>query len=223
MKPQSVLNQLEADSTDIMCSSIIDKYLDRSKDYDALSLFEFVSYYNIKNKKMSKRLKPQTIQYINFNKHKDPENWAREQLLLFSPFRHSKSSQLGSFCTWQDAYLEKIDEISKMNSCFLYKMPNNKMTEEDDWTNLDEKSSNPLNLSNEDIYNYPNSKFPPIPITNTLNVEKYDLKNDFIIHPKNDSSKNPQSINDKSFTTCAYPMMMEEFEYCYLLRKLNDE
>ena len=97
LKPQNVLDQLEADSTDIMSSSIIDKYLDRSKDYDALSLSKFVSYYNMKNKKMSKRLQPQIIPYVDFNKHKDPENWAREQLLLFSPFRHSESSQLDLF------------------------------------------------------------------------------------------------------------------------------
>ena len=102
-------------------------------------------------------------------------------------------------------------------------MPNNKITKEDDWTNLDEKLLNPFDLWNEDIYNYPNLAFPPISIINTLDVEKHDLKNDFIIHPKNDSSRNPQSLNDKGFTTCAYPMMMKEYEYCYLLRKLNDE
>lgn len=107
LKPQTVLNQLEDDSTDIMCSSIIDKYIDRPKNLDALSLVEFVSYYNVMKKKNSKRLRPLIIRYVNFNKHKDHENWSREQLLLFSPFRHSESSQLGLYSAWQDAYEEK--------------------------------------------------------------------------------------------------------------------
>jgi hypothetical protein len=206
-----------------MCSSIIDKYFDWPKDLDSPSLSKFVSYYNMRNKKLIKCIKPQIICYVNYNKYKDPQNWSREQLLLFSPFRNSEAFQLGANITWQDAFNEKSYEISQVQSSFQFKMPKKTTTEEDDWTDLDEESLNRSNLRKDDVQDYTYGEFAPIPITNTLHIEKYDLKTDFIIHSKNKNHKPTRPTQDESFTTSAYPMMMEESEYRYLLRQLNDE
>jgi hypothetical protein len=47
--------------------------------------------------------------------------------------------------------------------------------------NLKSKSSHWQNIWNDDI----GDTHPLIPITNTLNIEKYDLKNDFIVQSCN--------------------------------------
>ncbi len=48
-------------------------------------------------------------------------------------------------------------------------------------TNLKLKSSHPQNIWNDDIDDHFGDTHFLIPITDTLNNEKYDLKNDFII------------------------------------------
>ncbi len=48
LKPQVALNELEPDSTNIMCSSIIDKYINCPNQYESLSLAKFISFYDIK-------------------------------------------------------------------------------------------------------------------------------------------------------------------------------
>jgi hypothetical protein len=41
-------------------------------------------------KKLSKYHKPKTFKFVNHNKYKDIENWLRDQLLLYSPFKIQK-------------------------------------------------------------------------------------------------------------------------------------
>jgi hypothetical protein len=47
LKPQVALNELKPNSIDIMCSSIIDKYINRHSQYESLSLVKFGYLYNI--------------------------------------------------------------------------------------------------------------------------------------------------------------------------------
>jgi hypothetical protein len=67
LKSQVALNELKPYSTDIMCSSIIDKYINRPYQYESLALTIF--FYNIK--KNSKHGKPKIIRFVNYNKYKD--------------------------------------------------------------------------------------------------------------------------------------------------------
>jgi hypothetical protein len=73
LKSQVALNQLEPNSIDIMCSSIIDKYINCPSQYELLSLVKFIFFYNSK-KKNSKHHKPKIIRFVNYNKYKDIEN-----------------------------------------------------------------------------------------------------------------------------------------------------
>jgi hypothetical protein len=56
-----------------------------------------------------------------------------------------------------------------------------------------------------------------IPITNTINIEHYDLEANFIIQSCNGSNQKSQILKDENFTKLSYSMMMEEFEYLGLL------
>jgi hypothetical protein len=47
LKSQVTLNELEPNSIDIMCSLIINKYINRPNQYESLSLAKFSHFYNI--------------------------------------------------------------------------------------------------------------------------------------------------------------------------------
>jgi len=51
LKSQVALNELEPNSTNIMCLSIINKYINNLNQYESLSLTKFSYFYNIKKKK----------------------------------------------------------------------------------------------------------------------------------------------------------------------------
>jgi hypothetical protein len=76
-----------------------------------------------------------------------------------------------------DAYCEVKENIPIIKSKFNYNMQNKHTNEEYDVMNLQSNSSHLQNIWNDDI----GDTCPLILITNTLNIEKYDLKYDFII------------------------------------------
>jgi hypothetical protein len=60
-----------------------------------------------------------------------------------------------------------------------------------------------------------------IPITNTLKIENYDLKNDFIIQSSNTLVHKTQNFEDDGFTILSNFMIMDELEYQSMLRQSN--
>ena len=54
--------------------------------------------------KYKKRKVPRIIRYVKYNKKKDPENYFREQLMLFVPRRNEQKDLLGSFDTYEAHY-----------------------------------------------------------------------------------------------------------------------
>ncbi len=60
LKSHVALNELESNSTDIMCSLIINKYINHPNQYESLSLTKFSFFYNIK-KKNSKHHNPKLL------------------------------------------------------------------------------------------------------------------------------------------------------------------
>jgi len=58
LKSKVALNELEPNSTNIMCSLIIEKYMNRPHQYESLSLVKF-SFFNNITKKISKTLQTQ--------------------------------------------------------------------------------------------------------------------------------------------------------------------
>jgi hypothetical protein len=80
------------------------------------------------------------------------------------------------------AYCQLKEKISTIKSKVNYNMQNKHINEENDYMNLKSKSLDPQNMWNDHIDDHiGRDTCPLIPITNTLNIEKYDLKNDFII------------------------------------------
>jgi len=89
---------------------------------------------------------------------------------------------------------------------------------------IDSKSK-PLRLTNiwtNNINNGKNDPRPIIPITNTINIEHYDLQSDCVIQSWNGLNQKSQFLKDENSTILSYSMMMEEFGYHSLLKQLYE-
>ena len=51
---------------------------------------------------------PRVIRYVKYNQKKDQENYFREQLMLFVPWRNEQKDMLGSFDTFE-AYYKSVE------------------------------------------------------------------------------------------------------------------
>jgi len=83
------------------------------------------------------------------------------------------------------------------------------------------RSSHLQNIWNDDIDDDIGDTHPLIPITNTLRIKKYDLKNDFIIQSCNTLYHKTNFFEDDGFTILSNSMIMDESKYRSMLRQLN--
>ena len=66
--------------------------------------------------KYKKRKVPRIIRYVKYNKKRDPENYFREQLMLFVPWRNEQKDLMGSFGTYEARYNSvQTSLVSKRN------------------------------------------------------------------------------------------------------------
>jgi hypothetical protein len=142
-----------------MCPSIIDKFLYCPNHYESLSLLFFKSFYKIKKNKILKYCKPKIIKFVDYNKHSNIENWSSEQLLLYSPFKNSKNSQLGTNVTWHGAYCQFQSENFQTKFVFNYKMSYSTTKEIDDSTYSKSKTSHLTNIWNDNIDDHMNDSY----------------------------------------------------------------
>jgi len=70
-----------------------DEHLEPSVEYQMKSGFQIV-----------KRRKSRIVRSIRFHKDKDPENYYREQLMLYYPWRNERKDLLGSSLSYQERY-----------------------------------------------------------------------------------------------------------------------
>ncbi len=56
------IKSIEPNSIDIMCSLIIEKYIDCPSQYESLSVTQFSSFYNIKKKRFQKIINPKLLE-----------------------------------------------------------------------------------------------------------------------------------------------------------------
>jgi hypothetical protein len=96
-------------------------------------------------------------------------------------------------------------------------MQNKHTNEKYDVMSFKSNYSHPRNTRNDDIGDI----CPLIPITNTLNIEKCDLKNNFIIQSCNTLDCKTQNFEDDGFTILLDSMIMDELKYWSMLRQLN--
>jgi hypothetical protein len=108
IKSQKELEELPENSEDIAASSLIDKYIDRPDELESLCLAEFGAYYDYQKKKppsqaiplktlpgfISRRNKARIIRFRNYGEKVDQQNYFREQLMLYTPWRNEEQHLL---------------------------------------------------------------------------------------------------------------------------------
>ena len=78
--------------------------------------------YKAKNgTKCKKRKVPRVIRYVKYNKKKDTENYFREQLMLFVPWRNEQNDLLGTFNTFEAHYKSIQKSLMCMSMSIMLK------------------------------------------------------------------------------------------------------
>ena len=97
--PEKVNDKNDDDRCDSRSSNESEDSLD-----DDNSLGSDLLYKTKNGTKYKKRKVPRIIRYVKYKKKKDPENYFREQLMLFVPWRNEQKDLLGSFDTYEAHY-----------------------------------------------------------------------------------------------------------------------
>ena len=122
MKPLSDIQRLPDNSTDIICSNHLQRYSLRPPVLKDICLAEWYSsfqycsdhnkskkVYKLNNGQFVKRLKTvRVIRFVEFSELRDPENFYREQLMLYYPFFEEEELLLGE-SHYEHAYHKVID------------------------------------------------------------------------------------------------------------------
>lgn len=94
-KAQRELSELHDHSTDIWKENIFDKYEQRPEELIDLTVAQFRAYYTCVNKNEFKKLrKPRIIRYINYDITTQFDEYKREMVTLFIPFRNEETEIL---------------------------------------------------------------------------------------------------------------------------------
>ena len=141
MKPQKELEQLEDDDSDIAHIEFIEKYSKRPQELEEICLADFACCYEkvkvktaqndsdsdsneenqaLQSQSKSKyrlRRKPKILRSRNFIKENDPENYYREQVMLYFPWRNEETELLQACCkdVYFDHYKQILEKYAKYN------------------------------------------------------------------------------------------------------------
>ena len=69
------------------------------EDSNGLILLQFRNGMKIIRRKI-----PRIIRYVNYNKYKDKENYCRERLMLFRPWKNEEQDLLDKYDTYEHSY-----------------------------------------------------------------------------------------------------------------------
>ncbi len=97
--------------------------------------------------------------------------------------------KFGTTVTWHDAYCQQHGDFSKIKFIFNYQMPYPNTKEMDGSIHSKSKPLCSINIWTNNIDNEVNDLRPTILVTNTINIEHYDLWSDFVIQSCNGSNQ----------------------------------
>ncbi|GFW82169.1 helitron_like_N domain-containing protein [Trichonephila clavipes] len=110
-KTMKALSELDDDCTDIWKENWFDKYEKRPQELENVSLTQFVSkYYKNNKEEYVIRNEPKVIRYRNYDMATDLNEYKREMVTLYIPFRHEESEILSQM-KFIKIYDENVDLI----------------------------------------------------------------------------------------------------------------
>lgn len=129
IKSKDDLKNLPDNSTEIFADGLINHYIDRPHSLDNLTLAEFAASYRFSKKQtstgiallrdkgfISKTRKPFVIRYRNYTYETDPDEYLREHLMRFVPWRNEQRDILD--IDMELAFTTHQEEIKKIKKLF---------------------------------------------------------------------------------------------------------
>jgi hypothetical protein len=117
VKRKDVLLELEPDDKNILCKNELHKYSCRPASYEEHYCIDFVANHTIYTQNGSMRVSkcniPRIVRFRGYRESKDPENYYREQLLLYTSWRDESTDLKGDYESFKAAYIARKDQIEE--------------------------------------------------------------------------------------------------------------
>jgi len=169
--------------------------------------------------KIKTRAKPRVIRYVRFSEHIDKENFSREQLFLFHPWRNESTDLLdnGKYETYSAHYESKKQFIGNIRKKYDFKCKGlDEAIAQVESDNLNENANAqiaPINVQqecdDETVGSTPSGQFGFYDPKRTMQQQKYDIGYD--IHA-------PSKVSDELIKGC-----IPDADYLDLVRQLNQK
>ena len=150
LKRRYILQKLDSESKEIFCDTIIITYTKRNVILKDLFLADFATMYNTNKIPIAKRKRQKILCYVHYNKQKDPENYYREQCLLYFPFGVNEDEHLPDNSTWRTVYNQNKSTI-KFNAQIYTKDTSSLAIQKDTISSDEATSSNQSERAKYDI------------------------------------------------------------------------
>ncbi|XP_069109665.1 ATP-dependent DNA helicase PIF1-like [Argopecten irradians] len=139
---------------EITCDDQIDKQETSHSEMDAEEFRATDVLVTLKNGiKIRKRKNDRVIRFVGFSKKTNAENYYREKLLLYLPWRNEQKDVLGNYDTYEEHYRNKADIVQvkqRVYEHFMEELEQAIQQAEDDSCDFDEVAPNTEHIEAED-------------------------------------------------------------------------
>lgn len=114
-KTKKELEALAPDDVDIFKKGVVEKYMERNGEYEDLCFADFVACYTpegsgISGTLLKQRKRPMIIRYVNYRRTTQFEDYCREHVMLYSPWRNALDEPPDG-SSWEECFTSRNDII----------------------------------------------------------------------------------------------------------------
>lgn len=194
LKSPTLFSKEKDDSKNITCPLTVYKYIQRPQYIENITLAECVAFHSSDPLNIKQREKPHIIWYVKYNSHIDPQNYYREKLILYVPFRDNEESLLFGHTTWIEAFHANRAQIEKKN-WFNAQVDQIWGNIEKTAIEIDNDSCPTIKLDDDDVDKSENE------------IEKHDIINDL---KQDKKTKSIQGNHSSLFSEIAHPFFLNQ-------------
>ncbi|XP_078383037.1 uncharacterized protein LOC144665645 [Oculina patagonica] len=173
--------------------------------------------------KLTKRRKPKIIRSVRFNKNKDPENYSREQLMLYTCWRNESKDLIENCKTYQERYEQCKNTIAqnrKRYECHTEVLDNAlENNDDDELEEFPDVAPNTQHIDKQDreIGAKPSAFFGCFDPGTNKQHNQYDLMDDIGIFPRTNDAEDLvlKRMADDDFRKLVRSLNIKQMEFFY--------
>jgi len=170
--------------------------------------------------KLVKRQKSRIICSVRFNKNKDPENYSREQLMLYTPWRNENKDLIQNCETFQERYEQLKNTIAqnkRQYDCHAEVLDD--AIENDELEEFVDVAPNSQHRDEQDqeIGTKPSPLFGCFDPGTNKQHNQYDLMDDISIFPRTNDDEDlvVKRMSDDDFRKLVHSLKVKQMEFFY--------